>query len=100
MWKDFSRSYLSHNPTAARTMAAAALAAAFFLALLCGLFYNAWAYDVDRILREEGSWHVRLTMPRTDAAWRKRRNFWNSLPMWIPSRSTKNYPDRRKRWSN
>ena len=68
MWKDFSRNYLSHNPTAARTMAAAALAAAFFLALLCGLFYNAWAYDVDRILREEGSWHVRLTLPRTDAA--------------------------------
>lgn len=68
MWKDFSRNYLSHNPTAARTMAAAALAAAFFLALLCGLFYNAWAYDVDRILREEGSWHVRLTIPPTDAA--------------------------------
>lgn len=62
MWKEFSRDYLARNPTAARTMAAAALAAAFFLALLCGLFYNAWAYDVERILREEGNWHVRITL--------------------------------------
>lgn len=36
-----------------------------FLALLCGLFYNAWAYEVDRVLREEGSWQARLTL--TDA---------------------------------
>ena len=51
MWKIFSRSDLAHTPAAVRTMAAAALAASFFLALLCGLFYNAWAYEVDRILR-------------------------------------------------
>ena len=53
MWKNFSHSDLAHTPAAVRTMALAALAASFFLALLCGLFYNAWTYEVDRILREE-----------------------------------------------
>lgn len=62
MWKNFSRSDLAHTPAAVRTMALAALAASFFLALLCGLFYNAWTYEVDRILREEGSWQARLTL--------------------------------------
>lgn len=68
MWKDFSRSDLAHTPAAVRTMALAALAASFFLALLCGLFYNAWTYEVDRILREEGAWQARLTLPQTGAA--------------------------------
>lgn len=68
MWKDFSRSDLAHSPGAVRTMALAALAASFFLALLCGLFYNAWTYEVDRILREEGAWQARLTLPQTGAA--------------------------------
>ena len=66
MWKNFSRDDLAHTPTAVRTMALSALAASFFLALLCGLFYNAWAYEVDRVLREEGSWQARLTL--TDGA--------------------------------
>ena len=65
MWKNFSRDDLAHTPAAVRTMALSALAASFFLALLCGLFYNAWAYEVDRVLREEGSWQARLTL--TDA---------------------------------
>lgn len=62
MWKHFSRSDLAHTPAAVRTMALAALAASFFLALLCGLFYNAWTYEIDRIVREEGNWQARLTL--------------------------------------
>lgn len=62
MWKSFSRDDLAHTPAAVRTMALSALAASFFLALLCGLFYNTWAYEVDRVLREEGSWQARLTL--------------------------------------
>lgn len=65
MWKSFSRDDLAHTPAAVRTMALSALAASFFLALLCGLFYNAWTYEVDRVLREEGGWQARLTL--TDA---------------------------------
>ena len=62
MWKHFSRSDLTHTPAAVRTMALAALAASFFLSLLCGLFYNAWTYETDRILREEGAWQARLIL--------------------------------------
>ena len=62
MWKHFSRSDLTHTPAAVRTMALAALAASFFLSLLCGLFYNAWTYEADRILREEGAWQARLIL--------------------------------------
>lgn len=65
MWKNFSRDDLAHTPAAVRTMALSALAASFFLALLCGLFFNAWTYEVDRVLREEGSWQARLAL--TDA---------------------------------
>ena len=48
MWKEFSRSYLARNPAAGRTVAAAALAAAFFLSLVIGLFYNLWVYEAGR----------------------------------------------------
>ena len=63
MWKEFSRSYLARNPAAGRTVAAAALAAAFFLSLVIGLFYNLWVYEVERIIREEGGWQARVTVP-------------------------------------
>lgn len=63
MWKEFSRSYLARNPAAGRTVAAAALAAAFFLSLVIGLFYNLWVYEVARIIREEGGWQARVTVP-------------------------------------
>ncbi len=38
----------------------AAFISALFLSLLCGLFYNAWKYEVERIEREEGGWHSRI----------------------------------------
>ena len=60
MWKEYSKGYLKQNRAAGVSVMAAALLAAFFLSLLCGLFYNFWAYDVERILLEEGGWHVRI----------------------------------------
>ena len=68
MWKDFSRSYLAHNRAAGWTVAAAALAAAFFLALAGSLFFNLWVYDLEQITLEEGSWEARLTVSQTDSA--------------------------------
>ena len=59
MWKEYSKGYLKQNRSAGVSVMAAALLAAFFLSLLCSLFYNFWAYDVERILLEEGDWHVR-----------------------------------------
>ena len=33
---------------------------ALLLSLLCGLFYNAWNYEIERIVLEEGGWHSRI----------------------------------------
>ena len=38
----------------------AAFISALLLSLLCGLFYNAWKYEVERIVLEEGGWHSRI----------------------------------------
>ena len=46
-------------------MTAAALAAAFFLALLGCLFYNLWVYEIARITTQEGGWQARVTLAQT-----------------------------------
>lgn len=61
MWKIYSRSYLKNNPRTVQIMVAGILLAAFFISLLCSLFYNLWAYDIQRIQLEEGDWQGRLT---------------------------------------
>ncbi len=38
----------------------AAFISALLLSLLCGLMYNAWKYEVERIEAEEGGWHSRI----------------------------------------
>lgn len=38
----------------------AAFISALLLSLLCGLFYNTWKYEVERIELEEGGWHSRI----------------------------------------
>ena len=34
---------------------------ALLLSLLCGVFYNFWKYEVERIVLEEGGWQSRIT---------------------------------------
>ena len=68
MWKLYSRSYLAHNRAARRSIAAAALAAAFFLSLVGSLFYNFWVYEIERITLEEGGWQGRVTVEQSGAA--------------------------------
>ena len=68
MWKLYSRSYLAHNRAARRSIAAATLAAAFFLSLVGSLFYNFWVYEIERITLEEGGWQGRVTAFRRTAS--------------------------------
>ena len=75
MWKAYSESYLRQNRTAGLSIMAAALGAAFFLSLLCSLFYNLWAYDVEAIKLDEGSWHVRVEAPLSQEELDLIRNF-------------------------
>lgn len=51
---------MKNNRTAGLSVAIAAFISALLLSLLCGLFYNAWKYEVERIEIEEGGWHSRI----------------------------------------
>ncbi len=60
MWKDYSSDYIKNNRSSSMAVVIAAFISALLLSLLCGLFYNAWKYEVERIEQEEGNWHSRI----------------------------------------
>jgi len=60
MWKDYSLTYIKNNRSSGISVMVAAFISALLLSLLCGLFYNMWKYEVERIELEEGGWHGRL----------------------------------------
>lgn len=60
MWKDYSWGYMKNNRSSSLSVIIGAFISALLLSLLCGLFYNAWKYEVERIKREEGGWHSRM----------------------------------------
>ncbi len=61
MWKDYSVGFLKNNRYSSLSVRIAAFISALLLSLLCGLFYNAWKYEVERIWQEEGGWHSRIS---------------------------------------
>ena len=61
MWREYSSGYIRNNRSSGITVIAAAFLSALLLSLLCGVFYNLWKYEVERIEREEGSWQSRIT---------------------------------------
>lgn len=62
MWKDFSSSYIKNNRTSCLSVIIAAFISALLLSVLCGLFYNMWKYEVERIKLEEGDWQSRVVV--------------------------------------
>lgn len=60
MWRDYSLGYIKNNRSSGISVMIAAFISALFLSLLCGLFYNTWKYEVERIELEEGSWQSRI----------------------------------------
>lgn len=60
MWKDYSSGYIKNNRSSSLSVMIAAFISALLLSLLCGLFYNAWKYEVERIEQEEGGWQSRI----------------------------------------
>ncbi len=60
MWKEYSAAYIKNNRSSGLSVRLAAFISALLLSLLCGLFYNAWKYEVERIELEEGGWQSRL----------------------------------------
>ncbi len=61
MWKDYSSGYIKNNRSSGISVMIAAFISFLLLSLLCGLFYNAWKYEIERIELEEGAWQSRLT---------------------------------------
>lgn len=61
MWKNYSSRYIKNNRSSSMAIMIAAFISALLLSLLCGLFYNAWKYEIERIELEEGAWQSRLT---------------------------------------
>ena len=61
MWRDYSAGFLKNNRSSGLSVMIGAFISALLLSLLCGLFYNAWKYEVERIELEEGGWHSRIS---------------------------------------
>ena len=60
MWKEYSADFIKNNRSSGFSVRLSAFISALFLSLICGLFYNAWKYEVERIEMEEGGWQSRL----------------------------------------
>lgn len=60
MWKDYSSGYIKNNRSSSISVLAAAFISALLLSLLCGLFYNVWKYEIERIKLEDGGWQSRI----------------------------------------
>ncbi len=77
MWKDYSSNYIKNNRSSGLSVRIAAFISALLLSLLCGLFYNAWKYEVERIESEEGGWHSRIIGELSSEDMETIRNFAN-----------------------
>lgn len=77
MWKDYSRGYIKNNRSSSISVMIAAFISALLLSLLCGMFYNAWKYEIERIELEEGGWQSRLTGELDEEQIESIRNFAN-----------------------
>ena len=60
MWRDHVMHDIKNNRAFGLSVMIAAFISALLLSLLCGSFYNAWKYEVERIELEEGGWHSRI----------------------------------------
>ena len=60
MWKEYLSGHIKNNGSSSLAIRLSAFIAALFLSILCGLFYNAWKYEVERIEQEEGGWHSQI----------------------------------------
>lgn len=60
MWKDYLTGLLKNNRSYGLSVRLSTFISALLLSLLCGLFYNAWKYEIERIELEEGGWQSRI----------------------------------------
>ena len=68
---------MKNNRSSSLSVMIAAFISALLLSLLCGLFYNAWKYEVERIEQEEGGWHSRILGEPAEKDMETAKNFAN-----------------------
>lgn len=61
MWKNYSNDFLKKNKASSYSIMVGAFIAALFLSFLCSLFYDFWLDNMERVKREDGGWHGRIT---------------------------------------
>jgi len=61
MWRDYSAGFIVRNRASSIAIITGTFISALFLSLLCCLFFNFWAYEIERIVLEEGDWQGRIT---------------------------------------
>ena len=77
MWRAYSIQFIKKNRASSLSIMVAAFISSLFLSFLCSIFYNLWAYDVERIIREEGDWQGRITGEISEAELLEIQNFAN-----------------------
>ncbi len=77
MWKNYSKGYLKNNRASGISVMTAAFISALLLSLLCSLFYNLWAYEVERVKADVGDWEGRLTGEISGEALERIQNYGN-----------------------
>lgn len=77
MWKEYSIGYIKNNRSSGISVMVAAFISALLLSLICGLFYNAWKYEIERIELTEGGWQSRLEGKLQEDEIQSIRNFAN-----------------------
>ena len=75
MWKDYIAGLLKNNRSFGLSVRLSAFISALLLSLLCGLFYNMWKYEVERIELEEGGWQSRIIGELDDETLKSIRKF-------------------------
>lgn len=89
MWKEYTKSLLKNNRTSGLSVKIAAFISALLLSLLCGLFYNAWKYEVERIRLEEGGWQSRIVGELDEEDLASIKNFANVKDVVINEKESK-----------
>ena len=89
MWKDYSSGYIKNNRSSGISIMIAAFISALLLSLLCGLFYNTWKYEVERIELENGGWQSRLVGELKDEDIQSIRDFANVKDVEVNEKESK-----------
>lgn len=75
MYKEYFADYFKKNKASCATILVAAFISALFLSLITGVFYNMWKDNINKVITNEGDWHVRITEDLSEDSIQKINNY-------------------------